>query len=77
MENWQERDARRDEIVARAVQAADRIILDGSDGSSGETDFLTAAVAERFMEKALLPLKVAMQRKDLKDDSRPQKEVLE
>lgn len=54
-EEWQERDARRNKIIGDAVNAADKIILDGSDGSVEETDYLTAEVARKFMEKALHP----------------------
>lgn len=38
-------------IVEAAVEAADRIIMEGSDGSVEETDFLTATVALRFDQK--------------------------
>lgn len=67
LEERQQREYERNEIIKKAVEAADRIILDGSDGSCEETNFLTARVAEKFMERALLPLNTAMTRKDLED----------
>jgi len=67
-DKWQERDARRNKIVEDAVSAADRIILDGSDGSVGETDYLTAEVARKFMEKALHPFSRDLLSKDIKED---------
>ena len=68
-DKWMEVSARRNEIVEKAVQAADRIILDGSDGSVEETDHLTAEVARKFMEKALRPFAQAVLRKDNTDKS--------
>lgn len=67
MEKWQERDYKRNKIIEDAVNAADRIILDGSDGSDEETNYLTAMVAKRFMEKALTPFQTALQRKDIEE----------
>ncbi len=67
MEKWQEKEYKRNKIIEDAVNAADRIILDGSDGSNEETNFLTAMVAKRFMEKALLPFQTALQRKDIEE----------
>ena len=40
------------EIIEDAVKVANRIIMDGTDGSKEETDYLTAMVAKNFMEKA-------------------------
>lgn len=65
IEKWQERDYRRNQITENAVEAADKIILDGSDGSAEETNYLTAGVARKFMEKALLPLQQELFRKDI------------
>ena len=65
-DKWMEASARRDEIIEEAVEAADRIILDGSDGSVEETDYLTAEVARKFMEKALHAFEREMLRKDMK-----------
>lgn len=70
MEKWQERDAKRNKIIEDAVNAADRIILDGSDGSTEETDFLTAMVANKFTEKAVIPFHIALQRKDIDEDQK-------
>lgn len=67
-EKWQEKEHRRDQAVNDAVTTADRIILDASDGSNEETNYLTAMVAKKFMEKALLPFQTAIQRKDIEKD---------
>lgn len=40
LEERQQREYEREEIIKKAVEAADRIILDGSDGSEAETNFL-------------------------------------
>jgi len=56
---------RREQIVREAVRVADRIIMDGSDGSVEETNFLTAEVARSFMEKALQHFSREMLKKDL------------
>ena len=61
----EERDFRRHQTIQRAVEAADRIILDGSDGSTEETNHLTAEVARCFVEKALTPFWAAIMRKDV------------
>jgi hypothetical protein len=68
MEKWQKREMRRQEIIDKAVQAADQIIMEGSDGSEEETNFLTAEVARNLMEKALHPVVRAMNKKDFNDD---------
>ncbi len=67
MEKWEERDARRNKIIEDAVNVADRIILDGSDGSVEETDYLTAEVARKFTEKALRPFSRDILRKDIEN----------
>lgn len=67
LEERNKRDYERSRIVGEAVDAADRIILDGSDGSTEETNYLTSEVAAKFVAKALLPLSTAIQRKDLED----------
>lgn len=43
--------ARRDKIVELVVDLADRVIMEGSSGETEETDYLTARVASRFVEK--------------------------
>ncbi len=65
-EKWREDDIRRTKAVQEAVAVADRIILDASDGSSEETNYLTAMVAQKLMERALLPLQSAISRYDMK-----------
>lgn len=48
------RESQRYEAVRNAVAAADRIILDGSDGTPEETDYLTAAVSAALADKVKL-----------------------
>jgi len=67
LEEREQREYERREIIKKAVDAADRIILDGTDGSVEELHLLTARVAEKFMERALLPFGAAMLHKDLED----------
>ena len=67
LEERQQREREREEIIKKAVEAADRIILDGSDGSEAETGYLTARVAEKMMERALHPFYRNMLSEDLKD----------
>ncbi len=69
LEEREWREYERQEIIRKAVEAADRIIMDGSDGSCEETNFLTAKVAEKFMVRAFNPFGVDMLKKDLADDS--------
>ncbi len=69
LEEREQRERERQQIIDKAVDAADRIILGGSDGSREETSFLTAKVAEKFMVRAFNPFGVDMMRKDLADDS--------
>jgi len=61
----EQREHERQEIIKKAVEAADRIIMGGSDGSCEETSFLTARVAERLVIRAFNPFGVDMMRKDL------------
>lgn len=65
LEERQQRDYERQQIINKAIEAADRIIMDGSDGSCEETNFLTAEVAEKFMTRAFNPFGVDMMKKDL------------
>lgn len=65
LEEWEQREYHRHQVIRKAVEAADHIILEGSDGSVEETNFLTAEVARKIMERALLPFNTAMMRKDL------------
>jgi len=67
LEERQQRAHEREEIIKKAVEVADCIILDGSDGSEVETGYLTARVAEKMMAKALHPLYRNMISEDLKD----------
>ena len=65
LEEREKREHERHEIVTEAVRAADEIILDGSDGSVEETDWLTYEVAKRFIEKVGIALTSKLSRKDL------------
>jgi len=65
LEEREQREYERRQIIKNAVEAADRIILDGSDGSIEETNFLTARVAWSIFEKALMPFGTMMLSKDL------------
>lgn len=64
-EQWEEKEHRRNLIIQEAVKVADGIILDGSDGSMEETNYLTAEVAKKMMEKALFPFQGDISRKDI------------
>lgn len=67
LEERQQREYERQEIIKKAVEAADHIIMDGSDGTNVETDFLTAKVAEKIMERALHPFHRNMLTEELKE----------
>lgn len=67
LEERQQREYERHQIIRKAVDTADHIILNGSDGSVEETNYLTSEVARKFMEKALLPFNSAMLGKDLEE----------
>lgn len=69
MEKWQERERRRRDAVDKAVAEGDRIILDASDGSEEETDYLTASVALRWADKAMLAQMRRMSAKDFAADA--------
>jgi len=70
VEKWGEKEHRREEIIKRAVEAADRIILEESDGSIEETNYLTARVAEVVMKKALHPFSQALLSKDIQEEEK-------
>lgn len=67
LEEREERERERRVIIQRAVETADRIILDGSDGSLEETDWLTSEVASAFTEKVHIRLSGILLRKDMED----------
>ncbi len=66
LEEREQRERERQQIIDEAYIAADRIILSGSNGSEEETNYLTAEVAERMIKRALLPFSSGMLRKDLR-----------
>ena len=61
----EQRERERREVISNAVTVADRIILDGSDGSVEETDWLTSEVAKCFVEKVNISLTGNLARMDL------------
>lgn len=61
------KDCRRQRAINKAVEATNRIILDASDGSEEETNYLTARVAQRLVETALHPFSAAILKKDIDD----------
>ena len=67
LEEREQRGRERREIIVRAVQAADRIIMNGSDGSVEETNYLTSEVAKSFVEKVNIGISGGIFRKDMSD----------
>jgi len=65
LEEQQEREYHRRQVIQKAVEAADRIIWDGSDGSNEETNYLTAEVAREMIDRALHPFDAGILAKDL------------
>ena len=65
LEEREQRERERSQIISKAVRAADYIILEGSDGSCEETNWLTCEVAKRFVEKVNIALSGDLLRKDL------------
>lgn len=61
----QKRERERQRIIEQAVSAADTIILDGSNGSVEETDYLTGQVAEKFLYKVCCRLTAQLLKHDL------------
>lgn len=58
-------DARRNEIVNRAVNAANQIIIDESDGTVEEAHYLVARVAKGFNDQITGIFEAAMLNADL------------
>lgn len=56
---------KRQQTIEKAVEAAERIILDQSDGSIEETNYLTYKVAESFFMKLGNVVRTTILRKDL------------
>jgi len=61
----QHNDIRRQEVINGAVEAADDIIMEGSNGDEEETDYLTSAVAKKFLGKVHERIQAQLLRKDL------------
>lgn len=64
-EEREKRERERHEIIDKAVAAADRILMNGSDGSVEETNWLTSQVAKKFVEKVDIACSSALLRKNL------------
>lgn len=58
--NRAENDYRRHETIKEAVISADKIIMDGTDGSEKDTNYLTASVALELMRIAFLPFNLGI-----------------
>jgi hypothetical protein len=67
-ENWRQKDIKRNKIIEQAVNVATEVIIEGSDGSVEETNYLTAEVARKLMEMALLPFASNLRYKDIFGD---------
>ena len=67
-EDREKREHERREIITKAVEAADRIIMEGSDGSIEETNYLTADVASIMVTKAVHPYYSVLLQKDLNEE---------
>lgn len=68
LDEWNEdlrKDYFRQNVVKKAVDIADRIIMEATDGSAEETNYLTGKVAEAFMSKVLMSLQTQMFKKDI------------
>lgn len=61
----QANNSRRHRIIREAVEAADRIIIDGSNGDVEETDYLTGKVALEFFQKVDSRLSSTLLRHDM------------
>lgn len=70
MENWQKREMRRSKVIEEAAAAADLVILDGSDGSVEETEYLTMMVTKKFMDKCWYPVLSRINKKDFDNDNK-------
>lgn len=56
---------RQQKIIEMASEAADRIIMNNSSGSVEETDYLTSAVAMKFVSKAHLAISSRLTRREM------------
>lgn len=63
----QQREIEIEAAIKKAIEAADRIILDASDGSVEETNYLTMRVAEGFADKVACGVTHSYTRKLLHD----------
>ena len=61
-------EARRQKIVERAVQAADRIICEGCDGDTDLLFMFTTDVAEKFSTKASIMARAALSKREMYKD---------
>ena len=61
----QNNEYRRQLIIESAIEVADKIIMEYSDGSVEEIDYLTSAVAHKFNEKVHWRISSKLLQKDL------------
>ena len=64
-DNWQAEEHRQQLVIEAAYGAADRIIMDGSDGTVEMTNYLTAQVALKMVGRALQPFGAAILAKEI------------
>lgn len=62
---------RRERLVRSAVEAADRILCDGADGSVEEINWLTSQVALRFAEKVNCAMAAALRAREIRERVKP------
>ncbi len=53
--------------IREAVNAADFVIQDTSDGSTEETNWLTIQVALKMVEKAMFPIQAALLKRQVEE----------
>lgn len=70
MDKHEENSKRREDTVDKAFEAANKIILEGSDGTVEDTNYLTAEVARKFVEVALMPFGVRLLERDVNEKVR-------
>lgn len=61
-------EGRRQKIVERAVQAADRIICEGCDGDNDLLFMFTTELSVKFSEKSSIMARAALSRREMIED---------
>lgn len=67
-EDRDKREATRKAIIARAVNAAERVILGETDGSNETLMWLTLQMATVYQDKAMMMVNSVLQAKELRDE---------